>query len=471
MGSTMKDQAARILMVDDDDGSRQAMATALRRVGYDVAEADSGEAALELVRGDDVLDILISDVRMPGMDGYELLKQVRIARPELSVIMVTAYADVDGAVRALKDGADDYLNKPVNIVELRRRVELQLERRLLTEKARDLEARLERFVGSSSIIGRSPAMEQVFERVRVAAPAPSTVLIIGESGTGKELIANAIHEQSPRRDHRFVALNCGAIPGEILEAELFGHEKGSFTGAHQRRVGRIEAADGGTLFLDEISELSSDLQVKLLRVLEDRKIMRVGGNDEIPVDFRLLAATNRNLEGEVESGRFRRDLYYRLKVVTISLPPLRQRPDDILPLVNHFIARFNEDLGRSVKSISPPLLAALRDYPWPGNVRELRNVVENMVLFASGPELSLDDLPPELRRQPSVPSGGPGQSAAWEPRPMADVEKDMILRTLDYTQGHRARAAQLLGIGLRTLQRKLKEYGVVGGDGEGDGRT
>lgn len=449
----------RIVLVDDDDGSRAAMATGLRRVGYEITEFDSGEGALAPFEAGEPVDVLITDVRMPGMDGYELVRRVRVLRPEIAVLMVTAFGDVDGAVQALQGGADDYLTKPVNLVELRRRVELQLERTSLTRDKRELQERLEKLVGFENIIGRSPAMQRVFERVRVVAPAPSTVLIVGESGSGKELIANAIHEHSPRVAGRFVALNCGAIPGEILEAELFGHEKGAFTGAYQRRIGKLEAASGGTFFLDEISELSTDLQVKLLRVLEERRITRVGGNEEIPVDFRLVAATNRDLESEVASGRFRKDLYYRLKVVTIALPPLRERAEDIPLLVAHFVERFNAQLGRSVNRVAPGLLAVLRGNPWPGNVRELRNAVENMVLFCRGDELILADLPPEYRE--ARPAERPEAASEWTPRPMADIEREAILRTLEHTNGHRARAAQLLDIGLRTLQRKLKEYGAV----------
>ena len=409
---------ARLVLVDDDDGSRAAMATGLRRVGYEVVEFDAGEAALTLLASGEPADVLITDVRMPGIDGYEVVRRVRSLRPGMAVLMVTAFGDVDGAVQALQGGADDYLTKPVNLLELRKRVDLQLERNSLTRDKRELQDRLEKLVGFENIIGRSEAMQQVFERVRVVAPAPSTVLIVGESGSGKELIANAIHEHSQRSAGRFVALNCGAIPGEILEAELFGHERGAFTGAHQRRVGKLEAASGGTLFLDEISELSADLQVKLLRVLEERTIVRVGGNDEIPVDFRLLAATNRDLEGEVAAGRFRRDLYYRLKVVTIALPPLRRRVEDIPILVGHFVERFNRDLGRHVRGVAPQLLAVLRSQPWPGNVRELRNVVENMVLFCRGDELTLGDLPPEYREL--GPLDAPGPADKWAPRPMAE---------------------------------------------------
>ncbi|MGD1148558.1 MAG: sigma-54 dependent transcriptional regulator [Thermoanaerobaculaceae bacterium] len=458
---------ARLVLVDDDDGSRAAMATGLRRVGYEVVEFDAAEAALTLLASGEPADVLITDVRMPGIDGYELVRRLRSLRPGMAVLMVTAFGNVDGAVQALQGGADDYLTKPVNLLELRKRVELQLERSSLSRDKRELQDRLEKLVGFENIIGRSEAMQQVFERVRVVAPAPSTVLIVGESGSGKELIANAIHEHSQRSAGRFVALNCGAIPGEILEAELFGHERGAFTGAHQRRVGKLEAASGGTLFLDEISELSADLQVKLLRVLEERMIVRVGGNDEIPVDFRLLAATNRDLEGEVAAGRFRKDLYYRLKVVTIALPPLRQRVEDIPILVGHFVERFNRDLGRHIRGISPQLMAVLRSHPWPGNVRELRNVVENMVLFCRSDELTLTELPPEYREL--RPLDVPNPAGEWAPRAMAEIEKEAILRTLELTKGHRAKAAQLLDIGLRTLQRKLKEYGAVsvGEDDEG----
>jgi DNA-binding NtrC family response regulator len=456
---------ARIFLVDDDEGSRVAMALGLRRVGHEVVELDAGEAAVRRLTAGEAVDALVTDVRMPGMDGYELLARARALRPEMPILMVTAFGDIDGAVKALQAGADDYLTKPVNLLELRKRVEQQLQRRALSQETQELKERLERFVGFDNIIGRSPAMREVLERVRVVAPAPSTVLIVGESGTGKELIANAIHEHSPRVAGRFVALNCGAIPGEILEAELFGHERGAFTGAHQRRIGKIETASGGTLFLDEISELSADLQVKLLRVLEERKIIRVGGNDEIAVDFRLVAATNRDLEREVHSGRFRQDLYFRLRVVPVVLPALRERPEDIPLLVNHFVQRFNQELDREVSAVAPALMSALRSYRWPGNVRELRNVVENMVLFAKGRELSIDDLPAEYRSA-GIPVAPASTSGEWAPRPMADLEKDAILQTLAFTKGHRARAAQLLGIGLRTLQRKLKEYGVATPGGE-----
>ncbi len=451
-----------IFLVDDDEGSRDAMRRALARVGYEIRAFESAAEALERLENGDPVDAVVSDVRMPGMDGYELLKRVRAIRPNLPFILVTAYADVEDAVAALQEGADDYLTKPVKMQELRRRVQIHLERRALSDENRRLKERLDKSFGFEGIIGHSAPMERLYERMRIVAPAPSTVLIVGESGTGKELVANAIHQNSPRSAGPFVAVNCGAIPGEILESELFGHEKGAFTGAHQRRIGLIETASGGTLFLDEISELSPELQVKLLRVLEDRKVTRVGGSVTIPVDFRLVAATNRKLEQWVADGRFRQDLYYRLKVVTLEIPPLRERPEDIPLLIRHFLEQFNRDLGRNVAGIEQAALNALLRYPWPGNVRELRNLVESLVLFAGGDQITLEDLPREYRSA-QVAEGvvQTATASSWQPRPMEEIEKEAILRTLEYTGGHRARAAQLLGIGLRTLQRKLKEYGEI----------
>lgn len=448
-----------IFLVDDDDGSREAMARTLSRVGYDVRAFPAAEDALESLRAGDAVDAIVSDVRMPGMDGYELLRRVRAERPALPFLLVTAFADVEDAVAALQEGADDYLTKPVKVQELRQRVQLHLERRALSTENRRLKQRLDKSFGFEGIVGHSRGMEEVLERLRVVAPTKSTVLIVGESGTGKELVANALHQRSDRADGPFVAVNCGAIPGEILESELFGHEKGAFTGAHQRRIGLIESASAGTLFLDEISELSADLQVKLLRVLEERVVTRVGGTAQIPVDFRLVAATNRDLAGWVREGRFRQDLYYRLKVVILDLPPLRQRLDDIPLFVQHFLRHFNQEIGRNVQGVHPSVLAALKRHSWPGNVRELRNLIESLVLFAEDDEITLEDLPAEYR----VPTAElpPAGTEHWQPRPMAEIEKEAILRTLEFTDGHRGRAATLLGIGLRTLQRKLKEYGEV----------
>ncbi|MFV2071671.1 MAG: sigma-54-dependent transcriptional regulator, partial [Thermoanaerobaculales bacterium] len=455
-----------IFLVDDDDGSREAMTRTLERVGYTMCSFPSAEEALERLRAGDPVDVIVSDVRMPGMDGYEFLREVRAEFPRLPFLLVTAFAEVEEAVAALQEGADDYLTKPVKMQELRQRVQLHLERRVLSDENRRLRQRLEKSFGFEGIVGHSRAMEELLDRLRVAAPTRSTVLIIGESGTGKELVANALHQNSPRADGPFVAINCGAIPGEILESELFGHEKGAFTGAHQRRIGLIERASGGTLFLDEISELSPDLQVKLLRVLEERRIMRVGGATQISTDFRLVAATNRDLEAWVADGRFRQDLYYRLKVVTLSIPPLRDRAGDIPLFVQHFLELFNRELERDVRGVHHAVLTALKRHPWPGNVRELRNLVESLVLFARGEEISFEELPPEYRLSSAPPVAE--TSGEWRPRPMAEIERENILRAVAFTNGHRARAADLLEIGLRTLQRKLKEYGEISSRDEGD---
>jgi DNA-binding NtrC family response regulator len=448
-----------IFLIDDDDGSREAMERTLERVGYDVRTFPDAREALDRLRAGETVDAVVSDVRMPGMDGYEFLRHVRAEWPNLPFLLVTAFAGVEDAVAALQEGADDYLTKPVKMQELRQRVQLHLERRALSDENRRLRERLDKSFGFEGIVGHSRGMEEVLDRLRVAAPTRSTVLIVGESGTGKELVANALHQQSPREAGPFIAVNCGAIPGEILESELFGHERGAFTGAHQRRIGLIESASAGTLFLDEISELSPDLQVKLLRVLEERVVTRVGGTVHLPVDFRLVAATNRDLEDWVREGRFRQDLYYRLKVVTLSIPPLRHRLEDIPLFVQHFLNHFNDELGRHVKGVHPAVLATLKRQSWPGNVRELRNLVESLVLFSTGDEITLEDLPGEYRAPSAAPT--PDDGAPWRPRPIAEIEKEAILRTLDFTKGHRARAAGLLGIGLRTLQRKLKEYGEV----------
>jgi DNA-binding NtrC family response regulator len=302
-------------------------------------------------------------------------------------------------------------------------------------------------------------MERLFEQMKLVAPTRSTVLLIGESGTGKELVANALHRASPRRNERFLAINCGAIPSDILESELFGHERGSFTGAVSRKIGKFELSHRGTLFLDEISELYPELQVKLLRVLEERQVMRVGGSELIDVDFRLIAATNRDLEKEVAAGRFREDLYYRLKVVTLRIPPLRERLSDLTLLVDHFLSLFCQEHGKPPKRMSHEALEVLARYPWPGNVRQLRNVMESAVIFHQGEEIGPNDLPIEVRESTAVSAAGaPVQAAVGGPRTMADIERQAILETLDRTGGHRAKAADLLGIGLRTLQRKLKEY-------------
>ncbi|HSK74928.1 MAG TPA: sigma-54 dependent transcriptional regulator [Thermoanaerobaculia bacterium] len=447
-----------VLVIDDETGSRESMAIALEKAGLAVRTFDDAKKALEFLDENDAR-LAVCDLRMPGMDGLAFLNEIRERKIDLGVILVTAYGSIESAVQAMRVGADDYLTKPVDLYELRQRVMNLAEKQQLKEEVTNLREMLDKRYGFESIIGRSAPMERLFEQMKMVAPTRSSVLIIGESGTGKELVANALHRASPRRNERFLAINCGAIPSDILESELFGHERGAFTGAVARKIGKFELAHRGSLFLDEISELYPELQVKLLRVLEERQVMRVGGSELIDVDFRLIAATNRDLEKEVAEGRFREDLYYRLKVVTLRIPPLRERPGDIVQLAEHFLALFWQEHGRPPKRLSPEALELLSRYAWPGNVRELRNVMESAVVFSQGDEISPSELPVEVRESTSVSTtGAPVQAVVGEPRTMADIERQAILETLERTGGHRARAADILGIGLRTLQRKLKDY-------------
>jgi DNA-binding NtrC family response regulator len=447
-----------ILVIDDETGSRESMALALEKTGVGVKTFDDARAALDHLEQHPGARLAICDLRMPGMDGLAFLAAVRGRELDLDVILVTGYGSIESAVEAMQVGADDYLTKPIDLYELRKRVMNLLENRMLKEEVSTLRQRLDKRYGFESIIGASGPMENLFEQMALVAPTRSTVLVSGESGTGKELVATAIHHASPRREERFLALNCGAIPSDILESELFGHERGSFTGAVGRKIGKFELAHKGTLFLDEISELYPELQVKLLRVLEERSVMRVGGAESIEVDFRLVAATNRDLEHEVAQGRFREDLLYRLKVVNLRIPPLRERPEDIALLVEHFLARFCEEHGRQAKSLSPAALEVLQSAAWPGNVRELKNTLESLVIFHQGPVIDRSDLPTDLRI--GAPPGGTSriQVTDGEPRTMAEIERQAILETLEVFDGHRANTAKALGIGLRTLQRKLKEY-------------
>ena len=476
------------------------MALAIQRAGFVVRTFDDARRALELLEETDTPQLAVCDLRMPGLDGLGFLNEVRKRGLDLAVILVTGFGSIESAVEAMRVGADDYLTKPVDLYELRKRVLTQLEKRQLKEKVVELNQQLDKRFGFESIIGRSAKMEVLFEQMRLVAPTKSTVLIIGESGTGKELVANALHLTSPRRNERFLAINCGAIPPDILESELFGHERGSFTGAIGRKIGKFELAHKGTLFLDEISELYPELQVKLLRVLEERRVMRVGGSELIDVDFRLIAATNKDLEKEIAEGRFREDLYYRLKVVTLKIPPLRDRSDDVPRLAEHYLSLICREHGREAKRFSREALGALSAYAWPGNVRELRNVIESVVIFHRGDVVRVSDLPPEVqacaaesehgdaaleRSQSGEDAGGesaresasessaeirmlagtsghsPSGHLSAGPRAtktMDEIERDAILAALDRTGGRRVEAARLLDIGLRTLQRKLKDY-------------
>jgi two-component system, NtrC family, response regulator AtoC len=463
-------EAPLVVVIDDETGSRESMAIAIEKAGLPVRTFDDAREALDFLSENDGVRLAVCDLRMPGTDGLAFLAEVRQQNYDLGVILVTAFGSIESAVEAMRVGADDYLTKPVDLYELRKRVTNLLENRRLKEEVSELRQMLDKRYGFESIVGQSAPMEHLFEQMRLVAPTRSNVLIIGESGTGKELVANALHRASPRREERFLAINCGAIPSDILESELFGHERGSFTGAVARKIGKFELAHKGSLFLDEISELYPELQVKLLRVLEDRRVMRVGGHENIPVDFRLIAATNRDLEREIAEGRFREDLYYRLKVVTLRIPPLRERQADIPLLVDYYLEQFCQEHAKPVKRVLPEAIEALRAYPWPGNVRELRNVLESMVIFHQGDEVALRDLPPELRGAAEgmpIAQAGPASGIAAAPLPatprtMEEIERQAILSMLERTGGRRAEAAQALAIGLRTLQRKLKDYKAQG---------
>ena len=449
-----------VIVIDDEMGSRESMAIAVEKAGFTVRTFDEAEKALDFLARESGVRLAICDLRMPGMDGLGFLEAVRTREIELSVILVTGFGSIESAVEAMQVGADDYLTKPVDLYELRRRVRNLMENRELKEEVSNLRELVDKKYGFESLIGRAPTMETLFDKMRQVAPTQSSVLIVGESGTGKELVAKALHNASTRREERFLAINCGAIPSDILESELFGHEKGAFTGAVSRKIGKFEMASGGTLFLDEISELPYELQVKLLRVLEERQVMRVGGDQLIDLDFRLIAATNRDIEEAVEKGDFREDLYYRLKVVSLRIPPLRERLSDLPLLAEHFLEEICEREGKEPMQLTDESLSVLSGHTWPGNVRELRNVIESVAVFHAGGDIKPSDLPSDLRAvEPKIQgTGGPVQATFGEPKSMAEIERQAILETLERTDGKRAETAKLLGIGLRTLQRKLKEY-------------
>lgn len=456
----MEPRKFKILIVDDDKNTRDGLNQALRSE-WQVLLAESAESALGILAGEDV-DILLSDVRMPGMDGITLMQRALATAPGLIVILLTAYGNVETAVDAMKRGAYDFLMKPVNLDHL----DMLLKRAV---RARDVESenvllkeQLDRKFGLEHIVGSSKIMGDLFDLIRHVAPTQATVLIQGESGTGKELVANAIHRLSSRAKGPFVAVHCAALSASLLESELFGHEKGAFTGAASRRKGRFESADGGTLFLDEISEIDKEIQVKLLRVLEERNFERVGGSDVIDVDIRLVAATNRDLKQMASAGEFREDLFFRLDVVNVELPPLRERRDDIPLLCDHFVKEINERNMTSIEGITPDAMNILSSYSWPGNVRELRNTIEKMSVMARNRKLTTRDLPSAIRAQPEIlrscpknelENGSDRSSASLD-----EAERRMILSTLDRCGNNVTQAAKELGISRRTLHRKLNKY-------------
>jgi len=446
----------RILVVDDEPTQLELVGGFLGKQGFDVVAAASGRAAVARFK-QEPFDLVLTDQRMPDVSGLELLEAVRAASPETAVVIMTAYGTIETAVSAVKAGAADYLAKPLNLDELLHRIhQIQDRRRLLTEN-RELRAALAERHRVEGIIGESGAMQEVLSVVRRVAPSDATVLIRGESGTGKELIAKALHYASPRAARPLVKVNCAALAESLLEAELFGHEKGAFTGAVTARKGRFELADGGSLFLDEIGDLPSHLQVKLLRVLQEREFERVGSSRPVKVDVRLLAATHRNLEALVRDGRFRDDLYYRINVVTIPLPPLRERREDLPLLIDHFLRAFADKNAKSIRGLTREAREALLRYDYPGNVRELENLIERAVVLTRDDVIDLTDLPLTLDAQAAEPESGAGLVAAVE-----GLERRMIREALAKADGIQTRAAELLGIGERVLRYKLKKYGLSG---------
>lgn len=448
-----------VLIVDDEKNAREGLARALQR-NYNVTLAENGQRALEILRSTSA-DIMLSDVRMPGMDGLTLLQRaLALPHPPLC-IMLTAYGSIELAVEAMKRGAFDFLTKPINLDHLDIQLKRALRTRDVEQENKSLHEQLDAKFGLENIIGQSAAMHEVFETIRQVADSRATVLIEGESGTGKELIAHAIHRMSSRSKGPYVAVHCAALSPTLLESELFGHEKGAFTGATERRRGRFELADGGSLFLDEIGEIDAAIQVKILRVLEERSFERVGGQETIETDTRLIAATNRNLRSMMEQGKFREDLFYRLFVVVIRIPPLRERAEDIPLLIQHFLQNSAKENGRKIEAITPDAMQMLTAYPWPGNVRELRNAVERMVVLSRSDRITLRDVPVEIREGTSS-TGRNTASASPVASPLSidAAEKNLIVRALKSTGGNRTRAAEQLGISRRTLHRKLHEYGL-----------
>ena len=444
-----------VLIVDDEKHTREGLQQALAD-SYDVSVAASADEAFNLMEVQE-FDVILTDLRMPGKSGLKVIDKALALPNKPAVLMMTAYGNIETAVEAMKRGAVDFLTKPVNIERLEVLIQRALKTRTLEVEVKQLHERLDEKFSFSGIVGNSPKLQAVIDRVRLVAPSRATILIEGQSGTGKELIAQAIHQVSPRSRGPFVAVHCAALSESLLESEIFGHERGAFTGAIERRVGRFESAEGGTLFLDEIGEISASTQVKLLRFLETRTIERVGGSKSLELDVRLVAATNRNLDQMVAEGKFREDLFFRLNVVRIPMPALRERPEDIPLLLAHFIKGFAEENGLPPIAIEPGALQTLQRYAWPGNIRELRNFCENIVVLHRGGRLSEFDLEPKFRG--GAPAGGAaGAAPLANPLSVEENEKHLLREALIKARGNRTRAAEFMGISRRTLHRKLAQW-------------
>ncbi len=456
---------AKILVVDDDAVARDLLADALKKEGYDVEAFSSGEEAIERGRHGRI-DLVLTDMRMGTVDGLIVLREFKRFSPDTSIVLLTSFGSLEGAIEAIKQGAYDYLAKPFKKEEIKLVVQRSLDHCLLVRENARYRDELKGRENWSPLVGSSPAMLEVYKLVARVSEGRSTVLLQGESGTGKELIARAIHANSPRRDKPFIPVNCGALPDTLLESEMFGYEKGAFTGAVGTKAGLFEATNGGTLFLDEIGDLGPSLQVKLLRVMQDHEVRRVGGTTSLKIDVRIIAATNRDLEQFVKEGKFRDDLYYRLNVVRITLPPLAERTEDIPMLAHHFLQKCAPGSARAVRGFLPDTIALLKQYRWPGNVRELENAIERAVSLSHGPLLTPDDLPAALR-QPVSQAGD--KTDATDPHDdvcltLEEVEKRHLMRVLKETKGNKVKAAKILGIDRRTLYRMAERFGLDLGD-------
>lgn len=436
----------KILVVDDEDIVRESLRDWLDGVGYKVDIAESGDKALKIIKQKKI-KIMIADLIMPGINGIELMKKAREIEPTISTVIITAHGTIQTAITAIREGAYDYVEKPFCPEKVELLIKNLVEHQDLVEENISLRRKIEDRFHFEGIIAKSPKMLKIIELIKTVAPANATILIIGKTGTGKEVIARAIHHQSPRRNRPFIATSCAALPESLLESELFGHEKGSFTGAVERKKGKFEAGDKGTLFLDEIGEINANTQIHLLRALEEKKITRVGGNEEINVDVRVIAATNRNLKASIKQERFREDLYYRLNVVTIDLPPLKDRMEDILPLAEHFLKKYAEENNKRIKSFSDDVVKFMLNYSWPGNVRELENMIERGVILSKNTAITLDELPQDIIYPTPV-----------EGKTVEAVTKNHIINVLEETKGNITKAANILGIRRMTLYNKLKKY-------------
>lgn len=460
-----------VLIIDDDKPTLEAMSDALITQGYEVTSKSSGKDALTAMQ-EKRFDVVLTDLKMPDIDGMDILKAAKDMDPHAQVILITAHGSIDTAVEAMRAGAADFIEKPVkNLRELRDKTKKAIERQIQSLRDQNINLQNQNMVlqnqntvlqqqinekfGFSNIIGNSKPMHYIFDQLRLVAPTKANILIYGETGTGKELIARAIHSSSPRKDKPFIPINCAAISSSLLESELFGHEKGAFTGAIKQRQGAFELANEGTLLLDEVSEMSVETQAKFLRVVEDQQFMRLGGTKPISVDIRIISATNKELTKEIETRRFREDLYYRLKVITISIPPLRQRKEDIPLLIHAFISEFGKKNNKSIMKIEKEALDKMVSYDWPGNVRELRNCIESMVIMSQSDTLTINDLPLFMRDIPALITESSIQSGISS---IDEMEKEAIRKTLETTNGNKTQAAEILRIGLRTLHRKIQKY-------------